>query len=361
MPIERVVITGDVFRTSGGEANQLSNVRWLHAELARDLERVTGLLPEIRFRCNEPDDGRMAISRWYLLLGHTPSLDAWAATFNIARPPRELVDELRQDYERSLVIGFEMSPLITSVLDIIGVPWINICLSPIRFLEDLALTLRFSWMVRVTHPGLVYRDQIDEAVRQFRERYKHDSSSSRIGKACVFLAQTSHDRTLIRNGQFYPDSEVLERVDQALEGRQLFLRPHPLAPANPILSALEQRFGACRIEANTYALLAGPEKAHYLSISSSAALEAKLFGHAVDLFHGLAFFESWGSETSLWAHRSASFWRAALSPIMTVNSDADFEERTTPDRLRRLHGSWGISPPISGCLTRQNCPSVVPN
>jgi hypothetical protein len=360
MAIERIVITGDVFRTSGGEANQLSNVRWLHAELARDLERLTGLLPEIRFRHNEPDAGRIIISRWYLLLGHTPSLEAWAATFNVTCPPSELVDELRWDYERSLVIGFEMSPLITSVLDAIGVPWINIALSPIRFLEDLALTLRFSWMVRITHPGLVYCDQIDEAVRQFRERYKHDSSPSRIDKACVFLAQTEHDRSLIWNGQFYPDSEVLQRVDQALNGRPLFLRPHPLAPANPILSALEHRFAARRIEANTYALLAGPGKVHYLSISSSAAVEAKLFGHSVDLFHGLAFFENWGCETSLWAHRSASFWRAALSPIMTVNSNADFEERTTPDRLRRIHGSWGISPPPLGGVTRQNCLSVVP-
>jgi hypothetical protein len=50
--------------------------------------------------------------------------------------------------------------------------------------------------------------------------------------------------------------------------------------------------------------------------------------------------------TSLWAHRSASFWRAALAPILPVKADAGFEERAIPDRLRQKLGAWGYTRPL---------------
>jgi hypothetical protein len=349
MPIERIVIAGDVFRTTDGDPNQLSNVRWLRGELSRLLYELTGLWPDIGYRRNAPDDGRAVIAEWYRLLGHAPSLDAWAATYGETAPPAALIEAMRPDYERALVIGFELSPLMRSVLDRLKAAWVDIGMSPIRFLEDLALGMRFSWPIDLAHPGLVSPDHVQGWVARLRARHRDDASAGDLCGACVFLAQTRHDRTLIKDGAFFADSEAIARVAQALDGRTLVLKPHPLAPDNPILPSLQQRFGARTTAANIYAILATVADTRFLTISSSAAVEARLFGHSVEVFHPAAHADPTAA-TSLWAHRSASFWRTALAPLLRVRPDVDFEERVIPDRLRRSHGTWGWPPPESAPL-----------
>jgi hypothetical protein len=343
MRIERIVMTGDVFRTTDGDAAQLYNVRWLRGELARLLYELTGLWPDIGYRRNAPDNGRAVIAEWYRLMGHVPSLKAWAATYGEIAPPGTLIEAMRADYERALVIGFELSPLMRSVLDSIGAPWVDLEVSPIRFLDDLALNIGFSWAVNLAHPGLLSPDHVQGAVARLRARHGEDASAAHLDGCCVFLAQTRYDRTLIKGGAFFPDSEAIVRIAEAMDRRTLVLKPHPLAPDNPILPALRQRFGARTTGANIYAILAAAADTRFLTVSSSAAIEARLFGHSVEIFHpaanaGLA------PATSLWAHRSAAFWRAALAPLVHLRPGVDFEEGVIPDRLRRSLGAWGWQP-----------------
>jgi hypothetical protein len=349
MRIERIVITGDVFRTEDGDPNQLYNVRWLRGELSRLLYELTGLRPDIVYRRNAPDEGRAVISEWYHLLGHIPSLQAWAATCNETAPPDALIEAMRPDYERALIIGFELSPLMRSILGSIGSAWVDIEVSPIRFLEDLALIVRFSWPTDFSHPGLLSQAHVQSAVERLRARYGNDASTADLAGACVFLAQTRYDKTLIKNGTFFSNSEAVAHVAQALGGRTLVLKPHPLTPDNPVLSALRQNFGARTTEANIYAILAMASDVRFLTISSSAGIEARLFGHSVEFFHPGAHASGVGI-ASLWAHKSAAFWRSALSPHLAVRSDVDFEERVIPDRLRRSLGSWGWPPQEPGTV-----------
>jgi 2-polyprenyl-3-methyl-5-hydroxy-6-metoxy-1,4-benzoquinol methylase len=352
MRIERIVITGDVFRTTDGDPNQLSNVRWLCGELARPLNELTGLWPHVGYRRNAPDDGHAVIAEWYALMGHVPSLATWAATYGETAPPATLIEAMRPDYDRALVIGFELSPLMRAVLDRICVPWVDIAVSPIRFLEDLALSLRFSWRVALAHPGLLSPADIEKAVARMRARQWTCAPAADLKSACVFLAQTRYDRTLIKDGAFFADSEAVERLQQSLDGRPLVLKPHPLAPDNPLLGALQQRLCARTTDANIYAILATAVDVRFLTISSSAAIEAGHFGHPAEIFHSAAHADL-GPITSLWAHRSAAFWRSALRPmfglrlvltsILRRKPRVEFEERATPDRLRRIHGSWGMA------------------
>jgi glycosyltransferase involved in cell wall biosynthesis len=348
MRVERIVVTGDVFRTNGGDPNQLKNVRWLRSELSR-LYDLTGLCPEIGYRRNAADGGRAVVAEWYGLLGHAPSMEAWAATYGQVAPT-DLIEAVRPDYDRALVIGFELSPFMRSILDAIGAPWVDVELSPIRFLEDLALNMRFSWPAQIAHRGLVSPAHVRGAAERVRARCARDTSTADLAGACVFLAQTRRDRTLIRDGGFFPDAEAVERVGRALGGRRLVLKPHPLAPHNPLLASLAQRFGAAATDANIYALLAAGGDVRFLTISSSAAIEARHFGHAPEVFHVSASPEA-ASWVSLWAHRSSAFWRAALAPILPLTAGADYEERVVPDRLRRTVGTWGWPPPDGSAAT----------
>jgi glycosyltransferase involved in cell wall biosynthesis len=348
MSIERIVVTGDVFRTTSGDADQLWNVGWLCDEITPILTELTGLRPVIRYRLEErrearermPGLGRGTIAEWYRLLGHSPSLDAWAATF-AQTAPAALVDAMRADYEGALVIGFELSPLMRSVLDRLGTPWIDAGVSSLRFLEDLALTLRFSWPVELAHPGLVAQDHVNQAVGLMRGRYGNAPAAAALDGACVFIGQIERDRTLIKDGRFFPDSEVVERVAHGLDGRPLVIKPHPMAPRNPLLDALQERCGARRTDANVYAILASAADVRLVTISSSAAIEARCFGRTATILHPSAHADA-ARISSVWAHRSASFWRAALSPVLQLKPEAHFEEPPVRSRLRRLVGSWGM-------------------
>jgi glucosyl-dolichyl phosphate glucuronosyltransferase len=349
MSIERIVVTGDVFRTTSGDADQLWNVGWLRDELTPVLTELTGLRPVIRYRLEEreearermPSLGRGVIAEWYRLLGHTPSLEAWAATFGKTAPPPALIDAMRPDYDRALVVGFELSPLMRSVLDGVGVPWIDVGVSALRFLDDIALTLRFSWPLEVAHPGLVTQDCVKAAASNMRALHGDDPSATALDGTCVFLGQTLRDRTLIKDGKFVSDAAVIEQVAQALGGRPLVVKPHPLAPANPLLDALQHRFGARRTDANVYAILASRADVRLLTISSSAAVEAGCFGRAATMFHPAAH-AGVPPVSSLRAHRSTSFWRMALTPLLQLRPEAHFEEPVTRNRLRHLLGSWGM-------------------
>jgi hypothetical protein len=347
MRIERIVVTGDVFRTANGDANQLYNTRWLHAEVSHQLRALTGLAPEIGFRHNAPDDGRAVIAEWYRMLDCQPSMQAWAATYGLTGPPPALIAALRPDYEGALVVGFELSPLIRSVLAALGAPWIDVEVSPIRFLADLALTIRLSWPVEIAHPGLVSACDVCEAVARVRARHADAGAVAGLHGACIFLGQTRQDRTLIKDGRFFAEDEAIEAVARSLDGRPLVIKPHPLAPNNPLLSALCSRFAAPITSANIYTLLAAAADVHFLTISSSAAVEARHFGHTPEIFHVGPHADA-GAMTSLSAHRSSTFWRAALAPILSVERGADFEEPVVPDRLRRSLGGWGWPPPEGG-------------
>jgi hypothetical protein len=188
---------------------------------------------------------------------------------------------------------------------------------------------------------------VREAVARVRARHKDAAAVAGLGGACIFLGQTRQDRTLIKDGRFFPDGEAIETVARSLDGRPLVIKPHPLAPNNPLLSSLSSRFAAPITGANVYTLLAAAVGVQFLTISSSAAVEARHFGHTPEIFNAGAHADA-GAMTSLWAHRSSTFWRAALAPILPLERGADFEERTVPDRLRRSLGAWGWPPPDGG-------------
>ena len=115
-----------------------------------------------------------------------------------------------------------------------------------------------------------------------------------------------------------------------------------------------QRFAASITDANVYALLSAAKDVLLLTISSSVAIEARHFGHDPRVLHPAG--HAPAPFISLSAHRSATFWRALLAPLLPLKPDAAFEEPTPPDRLRRNLGAWGFlrkgADPV-GLSTRQ--------
>ena len=230
----------------------------------------------------QPDEGYALVTALYRLLGHAPSLEAWAATYGQTTPPPALVEALRPDYDRALVIGFELSPLMRSVLNRIGAPWIDVELSPIRFLDDLALDLRFSW------PG--QRRPSGPPVARPR--------AARPWRACARSTGQLRPAADLQRGLHLPGPDPLRPdVDQGRRpssptARRSSAWRRPSTGGGSSSSRIRWRrttrcsassgsaSRARTTDANIYALLAAAGDARLLTISSSAAIEARHFGHS---------------------------------------------------------------------------------
>ena len=143
--ITRIVFTGDVFRLTQDERepNQFSNVFWLHNLIAYQVAQVTGLIPEICFRTRDYKFGNSLIREAYKLLSLEIS-KGWENSFWRQDVPRDLVELFRTDYENALVIAFELSPIMECILNELECAWVDVAVSPIRFLDDLLLSIRLS-------------------------------------------------------------------------------------------------------------------------------------------------------------------------------------------------------------------------
>lgn len=113
-----------------------------------------------------------------------------------------------------------MSPLIQMALDKAAIPWIDIGISPLRFLPDLAITIKTSKAVSQPSKELAlrYRDIVD-AQHTIRDLYKREPTTD-LDNALVFFAQTEFDPTLIRQGGFAGVTEAVDGLEAVKAGRR---------------------------------------------------------------------------------------------------------------------------------------------
>ena len=307
--MNRIVFTGDCLRSETGVPLQWGNVVWLKNLLGANLGALTGL----PFEAVIPPP----VDAWHEM-GGVPSLEAWARTFWKTADDR-LCDYLRPFYEGSLVIAIELSPLLESALDRLGVPWVEVGVSPFRFLPDFALFFRFSAGLQVPERFRITAFEIQAAVAKVRAFY-----GTAPVEGTVFFAQTPHDRTQITRSGFV---DALDFVDN-LPG-PLWVKPHPLSPDNPIIQRALNRGGRL-LEHNTYATLSAPVTV--ASISSSVVVEGAAFGRQTIVAHSEVLDRNLASLTTLNGYRHSDFWREALAPLPLT--DATFDEPFVPNALR---------------------------
>lgn len=144
MRIDRVIFTGDIFRTSESrELNQIGNVLWLRRLVGDALTEASGLVPSIWFGRHEfEESGDWSIRRidhaFFEALGAGPSQECWAKTY-FSEPNPRLISLIGNALGNAFIVAIEMSPLLQAVFDRLGLPWVDINISPIRFLPDMCL------------------------------------------------------------------------------------------------------------------------------------------------------------------------------------------------------------------------------
>lgn len=330
MDLNRILFTGDSFRTTEWlEPAQLRNASWLQEQFAPVLRSTTKL------------DSRLAFPLWgtlsdWVRLQQDPGYAAWAAAF-WSEPTPELIDAVSRGTEGSLVVGIELSPVMVAALDAAGTPWVEINISPLRFLADFAIHIRTSghFDISSVSQDTLSEDDIQEAI----QRVKAWATPQEPGR--VFFAQTPTDRTVITDGRFASEHDALAAFDPA----GLRVKRHPWVKECPIVDALVYG-GAVETEADTYALLC-TDGVEVETLSSSVGREAKAFGRPTTI--AIPEVQDWsnsGVDVMQKAFASSLWARLLSSGGIGVSQQPDLPWE--PNRLRAQIGGFGLHPDVWG-------------
>lgn len=345
--INRLVFSGDVFRTKHGERNQLDSVRWLYKTFGSLLECITGLKGEIRLAGKAPFEGSDTLKEWYAILGEQElKASAWCKTF-WNQPPQALIEAIRPEYENALVIFSEMSPFLKKILDELAVPWIDVVGNPIRFMADFVVTLKVSSHFEGKFPeaALLKDEEIAYGVERVRNYYaKNKSITEDLEGSIVFFAQTSQDRILIKDHGFAGAAEAIEGLQEIRKGRKIYIKPHPIEPQNPIIKELVDKFDAQVVDWPSYEILASDQDLTVATISSSVGWEARYFNKNSIIFHPEVMNWCYNGYSTLYYTLSDELWGPLLGSVMPVHKVNSKPWR--PQLISGAFNSYGLDPKI---------------
>ncbi len=292
--IGSVAFAGDFMRftpTAGGyRSGQSQNVRWLFELVgALPLWREAG----VRVSLPMPDALMTRLRRsaapgtpWQAYVDNAES--AWARSYDELAYPEftAFFDELAS---HDLVIGFELPPALKRHLHGLSVPYLSLCIHPVRFLRDLVLgatTNAPSLAARLRTIG-IGDDEVAVQARRFRAMFaKQRAAALALPSGLPLLAgQTERDSVLIQGGRFFDWVDCADAAAQALEPYpEVVLLEHPLRPSSAsIVGFLRNRLGKTVIatNVNAYAAIFAPQPAPLmLTLASSLGVEARAAGMA---------------------------------------------------------------------------------
>jgi hypothetical protein len=266
--IDRIVITGDVRRP----APQRSNIEFLFGLIRKQVEWITGIIPE----CHST----------YANEKELETLTEWI-DFERPIPIKDkryyLWDKFGES--KTLYIGFEMSSTAVYQASQLGIKLINICIHPVRFMDDLVFALKITG------------SDIDSEFLVSNEQMEIEASMMQSAMACVpgiscddgsilIIGQTPYDRAVIENGSvrsLYNYQEEIRKIVSLY--KRVMYKSHP-SNKNDSDLIFTNGFGLFRnvifaSEINIYRLLSEPHIHAVCGLSSSVLDEAKFFNKKV--------------------------------------------------------------------------------
>ncbi|HEY4041585.1 MAG TPA: hypothetical protein VGM32_07040 [Rhodopila sp.] len=352
--IEGVIVAGDLVRPdgSGRPGGTDRPTLWLWNAVKRSIYLATGLATEALTTTTDP-----ALYRWVEALRAPASADAHWASVYARMPSSASLDELVLDrFRRRFCVGYEMPPWLLRLLDENAIPYIDLRLHPIRFMDDLMFAARPSRIetqaallpMAVAESEVIITAGLREAMCRF-------ISEARVPDNTLLVAgQRPFDSTQIVDGGFF-DAEPLAAEVHAICARYagVVLKPHPHDRHHSLLfvasTAPAPMLGV--IDDNIYRMMALPQIGAVLTVNSGVAHEAPYFGKRVHTLAPLSLRPVWrGAEADATSHVSLDdvvltpdFWRIALAPLTRVTATDGIRLRPKPNRLRiALDSFWNF-------------------
>jgi hypothetical protein len=261
---------------------------------------------------------------------------------------------------RALHICYEASPGLLDFLTERGVTYIDIRLSPIRFLPDvvLAITSNSSDIrAKLSRISLPRHEIVTEATKlsaafRHRDRYVPQANiPRRPGRQVVVIGQTASDASIIVDGRFFHFRDALSTLHQKLQGAHVLYLRHPSASPEHIRSETDLLRGiypALEVTtANSYDLLCCDQSLEFLGISSGLMQEAAFFGRATTsllppvcplVFSDTPESAQGYAQVTFDTFMDPQFWRCLLGAAEPDHRDT--LRTMVPNQLRELHNVW---------------------
>jgi hypothetical protein len=354
------VVVGDVLRPdgSGRPGGTDRPTLWLWNAIKRQIYLASGLPSEALTS--------VALTGWVEGLRPQAEADAyWASAHDRLPSPDRILERLHQQF----CIGYEMPPWLVQLLNQHALPYIDLRIHPVRFLDDLLFAARAS--VPETQAALLpmtVQESEVFATAGLREAMCRFISEARVpDNTLLVVGQRRFDSTQIVDGTFF---DAVPRVAEihAICARYpaVVLKPHPLDRHHSLLevaaTAPSHVIGV--IEDNVYRMLSLPQISAVLTVNSGIAQEAPYFGKHVHAMAPLAIRPVWrGGAAEAGSHASLDdvvltpdFWRVVLAPHGRVSAADGMRLRPKPNRLRiALDSFWNYQEIDTDRIPRATC------
>ena len=283
--IEGAIVVGDLLRpdVNGRPGGADRQTLWLWNAIKRQVHLACGL-PVERLTTNDPPalvrlDRDVASARdRRRLLG--------VGLSRCASPTRSSDRLVIERLRRRFCVGYELPPWLVRLLDAHAVPYVDLRLHPIRFMDDLLFAARASCPdTQADLLAMAVPESEVLATAGLREAMCRYISEARVpDDTLLVVGQRRFDSTQIVGGDFF-DAHRLTGEIHALcaDHAAVVLKPHPLDRQHSLLevaaAAPTRVIGV--INDNTYRMMALPQVSAILTVNSGVAYEAPYFGKRV--------------------------------------------------------------------------------
>jgi hypothetical protein len=351
--IHGITVIGDVMRPDGsGRPGGVDNATvWMFDAVKRQVKLAGNLPIEVLTAANIP-----GMHGWLATQRQPESAHRhWASHYQSLARCVELDLLLTDRLRRRFCIGYEMPPWLRHMLDTLEVPYIDIRVHPVRFLDDLIFAARASHPA--TREALLTMAVSESEVivtAGLREAMCHMISAATLPSGTlIVIGQRPLDCSQIVDGAFFDaDARAADILAICAGYATVVLKPHPLEPVHGLLEVASNAPNVAGVIGdNLYRLMSLPQISAVLTVNSSAAYEASYFGKRV---HGLAplpIAVGWrgaADELGLYASLddrvlAVDFWRTVLAPHTPVSAMDGAMLPPKPNRLRiALDSFWNF-------------------
>ena len=345
-----ITVTGDFVRSDGdgrpGEGDR--SIIWLFDAIKRQVVRACGLPVTLLAarRCGE-------LHAWVEAARPAEQADGWWAAVHEELPADPALDQLlRSRLDGQFVVGNELPPYLIRLLSGYGVPWLDLRIHPVRFLDDLLFAACAS--NAATQQALlqisVSEDVVFAAAGLLEAMCRYSTDCTLPPRTLLVIGQRTMDSTQIIGGRFFDALESAGAVAAiCADYAAALLKPHPYGGQHSLLLAAAAAPNAVGVTSdNIYRILSQEQIAAVLTVNSSAAYEARYFDKPVHALAPLPVGIAWrgqhggsGDYASLDQQVVCSdFWRMVLAPHTPVSAPDGAQLPHKPNRLRIAHDSF---------------------
>lgn len=348
----RILITSDFLATH--ERSQAWNRTWVSLLLARPIGMATGAAVEPF----DPAKQSPAFERaeFFSLSGLRLDPNLPHVDFDPRAVSEAALEYLSRHFDaRTLVVGYELSAPTRGVLDRLGVPYVDMWLHPVRFMDDLLFA--FSSNNPDVHAALAGFG-LDEYV--FFQAA--DLIRAHVGRrtwlrplriedgSALFVGQQMSDKSVMHGGRMLNLLDFKDRFEAlGKTHRRVYYSRHPrfMRGDREVLRYVRGQAFARSVRLPTYYLLADRRIEKVVSISSSVVHEARYFGKQAEWWHRPpitigAEYPDYASVLLEWV--SPHFWSAALRPLMDTKPCDRVVYQEPRNKIRDMMDSyWGYA------------------